>query len=173
LSLPEAVGAIAQILNEENVATPGALLAPVEHRLNPPSPVASLSGSSPEGRAGGHAGRDSRERPALPPGDGSVSRSMQKILDALAAFEQLGISPAKRVNVAFFAGYTENGHFNNMVGELRTNGYLDYPSGNMVQLTDTGRAIANASASEIQTLEDLHNTWLRKLSPSEASCCES
>lgn len=98
---------------------------------------------------------------------GAVSRSMQKILDALAAFEQLGISPARRVNVAFFAGYTENGHFNNMVGELRTNGFLDYPSGNMVQLTDAGRAIADADANSIQSLEDLHNTWMRKLSPSE------
>jgi hypothetical protein len=165
LSIPDAVGAIAQIVNES--ATPGALLAPKEHRLNPPSPVASLSGSKPEGRADGHAGRDSRERLAPPSGDGAVSRSMQKILDALAAFEQLGISPAKRVNVAFFAGYTENGHFNNMVGELRTSGYLDYPGGGTIQLTDAGRAIANAAANEIQTLEDLHQVWLRKLSPSE------
>jgi hypothetical protein len=165
LSIPDAVGALAQIVNES--ATPGALLAPTEHRLNPPSPVASLSGSKPEGRSGGHARRDSRERPATLPADGTLSRSQQRILDALAAFEQLGISPAKRVNVAFVAGYTENGHFNNMVGELRTNGYLDYPGGGTVQLTDAGRAIANAAANEIQTLEDLHNTWLRKLSPSE------
>ena len=153
----------------ENVATPGALLAPREHRLNPSSPVASLSGSTPEGRSGGHARRDSRERPAVPSAEsGAVSKSMQRILDALAAFEQLGIAPAKRVNVAFFAGYTENGHFNNMVGELRTNGYLDYPSGNMVQLTDAGRAVANADANSIQSLEDLHHTWYGKLSPSEA-----
>lgn len=168
LSLPDAVGAIAQIINEQNVATPGALLAPVEHRLNPSSPVASLSGNTPERRSDGHARGDGRERPASLPSDGSVSRSQQRILDALAAFEQLGISPAKRVNVAFFAGYTENGHFNNMVGELRTNGFLDYPSGNMVQLTGAGRAIANADSNPIQSLDDLHRTWYSKLSPSEA-----
>jgi hypothetical protein len=96
-----------------------------------------------------------------------MTPSRQRILDALAAFEQLGIRPAKRVNVAFFAGYTENGHFNNMVGDLRTNGFLDYPSGNMVQLTEAGLAAADASSNAIQTLDDLHNTWLKKLSPSE------
>ena len=101
-------------------------------------------------------------------GSGAVSKSMKKILDALAAFEQLGISPAKRVNVAFFAGYTENGHFNNMVGDLRTKGFLDYPGGGTVQLTDAGRAIANADANSIQSLDDLHRTWYGKLSPSEA-----
>jgi hypothetical protein len=92
---------------------------------------------------------------------------MQRILDAAAALEQLGISPAKRINVAFFAGYTENGHFNNMVGSLRTAGLLDYPGGGTIQLTEAGRAAANASANAIQTLDDLHNTWTAKLSPSE------
>src|SRR5205823_169530 len=90
--------AVAAEFKPIEIAKPGALLAPVERGLNPPSPVVSRSGSSPERRAGGHAGRDSRERPAAVLSDGSVSRSMQKILDALAAFEQLGISPAKRVN---------------------------------------------------------------------------
>lgn len=166
LSLPDAIGAIAQILNEE-IAIPGAPM-PTFGRVNPSSPVASPSGTTPERRAGGHAGRDSRERPAPPAaGSGAVSKSMQRILDALAAFEELGISPAKRVNVAFFAGYTENGHFNNMVGELRTNGYLDYPGGGTVQLTDAGRSIAMARGNSIQTLADLHSTWIAKLSPSE------
>jgi hypothetical protein len=73
-----------------------------------------------------------------------VSASQQKILDALALFEQLGISPARRINVAFFAGYTENGHFNNMVGNLRTAGLLDYPQGGYLGLTAEGRAIADA-----------------------------
>lgn len=160
--------AVAAEFKPINVANPGAP-TPMFGRGNPSSPVASLSGSTLEGRSDGHARRDRRESPASQPaGSGAVSKSMQKILDALAAFEQLGISPAKRVNVAFFAGYTENGHFNNMVGELRTNGFLDYPSGNMVQLTDAGRAIANADANSIQSLDDLHNTWRSKLSPSEA-----
>lgn len=96
-----------------------------------------------------------------------VSPSMQKILDAAAALERLGIQPAKRINVAFFAGYTENGHFNNMVGELRTKGLLDYPIGGMVELTDAGRAAASAETHPITSLEDLHTLWLSKVSPSE------
>lgn len=106
-------------------------------------------------------------RPAAEAPEG-VSPSMQRILNALAALEALGIAPAKRVNVAFFAGYTENGHFNNMLGSLRTMGLLDYPSGAMVQLTDAGRAGADAGAGSLSSLEDLHRVWLGKVSPSEA-----
>ena len=97
-----------------------------------------------------------------------VTPSEQKILNALAAYEVLGITPVRRVNVAFFAGYTENGHFNNMVGQLRTNGLLDYPTKGDVALTDAGRALADAGASPIASLEDLHRLWLSKISPSEA-----
>jgi uncharacterized protein len=96
-----------------------------------------------------------------------VSPSEQRVLDALAAFESLGQSPVRRVNLAFFAGYTVNGHFNNMVGKLRTMGLIDYPAGDMVALTDEGRAAANSGEHPITSLEDLHATWLQKLSPSE------
>lgn len=96
-----------------------------------------------------------------------VSPSMQKVLDAAAALERLGIRPAKRINVAFFAGYTENGHFNNMIGELRTKGLLDYPTGGMVELTDAGRSAARAESNPIASLDDLHGMWLSKVSPSE------
>lgn len=96
-----------------------------------------------------------------------VTPSMQRMLNALASFEQLGIRPAKRVNVAFFAGYTENGHFNNMCGTLRTAGLIDYPQGGMLELTDAGRAIADGAAHPIDSLQQLHDTWLSKVSPSE------
>jgi len=108
-----------------------------------------------------------RRRAAAPTVDG-VTKSMQRILDAVAALARLGISPAERIAVAFFAGYTENGHFNNMVGTLRTMGLVDYPQGNMVQLTAAGEAAASPNASPITTLRDLHGIWLSKVSPSEA-----
>jgi hypothetical protein len=102
------------------------------------------------------------------PAPDGVTPAMQRILNAAAALEQLGISPAKRINVAFFAGYTENGHFNNMVGALRTAALIDYPGNGTIVLTDTGRAAADADAQPITSLADLHNIWLSKVSPSEA-----
>ncbi len=101
-------------------------------------------------------------------GNGELAPSERRILNALASFEQLGMTPVVRVNVAFFAGYTENGHFNNMCGRLRTAGYIDYPGGGQLALTDSGREHADAGAHPIATLEQLHDRWLGKLSPSES-----
>jgi hypothetical protein len=100
--------------------------------------------------------------------DVAISKAHQKVLDAIALFERLGLSPVKRINAAFFAGYTENGHFNNLVGTLKTAGLLDYPVGGFVSLTEEGRAIADPDANPIQSHEDLINTWLTKLSGSES-----
>jgi hypothetical protein len=33
-------------------------------------------------------------------------------------------------------GYTENGHFNNMLGHLRTLGIVDYPGNRLIAATD-------------------------------------
>jgi predicted transcriptional regulator len=106
------------------------------------------------------------------PADG-VSKSMQRVLDALAALEALGIAPAPRINAAFFAGYTENGHFNNMLGTLRTMGLLDYPSPAMIGLTDAGRATADASAASFDSLAEMHRVWLGKVSPSEGKLLQA
>jgi len=50
--------------------------------------------------------------------DAGVGKAQQRVLDAITLFERLGMSPVKRINAAFFAGYTENGHFNNLMGSL-------------------------------------------------------
>jgi hypothetical protein len=113
------------------------------------------------------AARPARELPTAAPTAEGVTPSMQRILDALAAFERLGISPVVRVNAAFFAGYTENGHFNNMLGALRTKGLIDYPQGGTIALTDAGRLAAHADAHPIDSLAALHDVWLSKVSPSE------
>ncbi len=68
--------------------------------------------------------------------DTGIRKGEQRILDGLAAFEALGIMAARRPNVAFFAGYSENGHFNNMVGHLRGLGVVHYPSDGLVAATD-------------------------------------
>lgn len=125
----------------------------------PRQPVVPMRALVPTGRA-----------PAAPVhtnGDGPVTPSDRKVLDAIAAFEGLGMPTPKRVNVAFFAGYTEGGRYNNIVGALKSRGLIDYPSGGSLALTDDGRALADGGAS-ITSLAELHATWLGKLPPSEA-----
>jgi hypothetical protein len=96
---------------------------------------------------------------------GDITKSEQKILDAIALANSLGIDQPERIQVAIFAGYTVNGHFNNMVGTLRTKGYVDYPGDGSIVLTEGGNAIA--TPADIRSLEQLHQVWLNKLSPSE------
>lgn len=160
-TLPDAIGELARIVGN------GTAPAPLPMERQAMKRVLEAKRTERPTRVPAHRIGAGLFEPDVELGGFSITRSKQRILDAVAALERLGISPARRVNVAFFAGYTENGHFNNMVGELRTNGLLDYPSGNMMQLTDAGGAIANADANAIQSLDDLHNTWLNKLSASE------
>lgn len=101
-----------------------------------------------------------------------VTKSHQKILDALALMESIG-SPGKRVNVGFFAGYTEGGRYNNLLGELKAMGLIEYPAPAMLALTDAGRAIADAQRNEVRTLDDLHALWLSKLPQSEAKVLQA
>lgn len=103
----------------------------------------------------------------------NVSSSAQKILDALALCEKIGLVNPERINVAYFAGYTVNGHFNNMVGNLRTAGLVDYPSGGRLCLTGDGRTAANANGIAINSLADLHNVVRSKLSAPEGKILDA
>ena len=110
--------------------------------------------------------------PTPPPaanGDGSVSRSQQRILDALAWLEALGLSPAEKTQVALLSDQspTSGGYFNNL-GRLRSNGAVDYPKPGSVALTDHGRSLADTSAAP-QTSEEMHEQLFRRLSGSQAA----
>jgi hypothetical protein len=75
--------------------------------------------------------------------NGSLTRPQQRVLDALAWFEAVGVPQPSKVACAFVAGYTAgSGAINNLFGQLRGAGYLDYPSGGAVALTDAGCALA-------------------------------
>lgn len=67
----------------------------------------------------------------------------QRIVDAIAWWAAAGVEQPTRHQVAFVAGYTVNGHFNNQAGTLRGRGLVDYPIGNALALTDAGAALAN------------------------------
>jgi hypothetical protein len=75
-----------------------------------------------------------------PPGDAQISRAQYKILRALAEFQALGRMPVKKVPLAVFAGVSPNsGSYDNNLGSLRTNGFIDYPQKGFVTFTTAGR----------------------------------
>lgn len=71
-----------------------------------------------------------------------LAKSHARILNALSWWEAAGQKQPQRVQVAMVAGYTVNGHFNNVIGELKGGGYIDYPNGGCLTLTPEGRKIA-------------------------------
>jgi hypothetical protein len=92
--------------------------------------------------------------PPIVPVDG-ISGPEQRIINAIAWLESLGIEKPEQTAVAFLAGYTfGGGGFNNPRGALRTKGLLEY-HGNRIALTELGRAVA-ATPDTPLTTEELH-----------------
>jgi hypothetical protein len=94
------------------------------------------------------ADRGVSRRPAAPPADG-LSSAEQRVLDAVAWWHAAGIAEPTRLQVAMVARYTVNGHFNNLVGGLRTKGLVDYPTSGGILLTDSGRGAANLPEGDL------------------------
>jgi len=89
-------------------------------------------------------------------------RGHKAILDALAWWKMAGIHNPLRQQVAFIANYTVNGHVNNMIRELKSHGYLDYPDGNRLCLTSTGERYADFPTTPT-TRQALHERVRAKL----------
>lgn len=88
----------------------------------------------------------------------------QRILDALARFESLGLRDAAKNNAAVFADQSPSSSgFTNNLGHLRTLGLIQYPTAGRVALTDAGRERANPP-EPIQSVTELHEAWYAKLS---------
>jgi hypothetical protein len=86
----------------------------------------------------------------------------QRILDAIAWMETIGIVESEQVGVAFLAGYTYGGGaFNNPKGKLRSRGLVDYRD-NRIVLTEEGRKLAKIPEAPLNT-EELHNAVLARL----------
>lgn len=69
--------------------------------------------------------------------DADVTAPQQKILDAIASFEPLGLAAISKSVAAVYAGVspTSGGYFNNL-GRLRTLGAIEYPKPGRVVATD-------------------------------------
>ena len=87
--------------------------------------------------------------------DDKLTNPEQRILDAIAWFESIGIFEPRQEAVAFLAGYTfGGGAFNNPRGKLNTRGFVSY-KGKNISLTETGRNFSNSPISPL-TQEELH-----------------
>jgi hypothetical protein len=116
--------------------------------------------------------RMEHSRPPAAPGAATINNALrasditgpeQRILDAIAWMDSIGISEPEQTAVAFLAGYTVGGGgFNNPRGALRTKGLVDYLAGDRIRLTDSGRTFANTPNSALDNAE-LHRRVLDRL----------
>jgi hypothetical protein len=89
---------------------------------------------------------------------------MQRILDAMAWLESVGLFRHKRSIVALLAGYSASSTgFTIPLGLLRKSGLITYPDSETADLTDAGRAAANPEPAPLTT-EELHRKIFAKLS---------
>lgn len=93
----------------------------------------------------------------------SLTGPEQRILDAVAWLEDIGIDEPELVAVAFLAGYRPGGGgFNNPKSKLRTAGHIEYRPGKRACLTESGTALA-VHSDDPPDDEQLHAKVLAKL----------
>ncbi|MGH7782244.1 MAG: ATP-binding protein [Candidatus Binatia bacterium] len=99
----------------------------------------------------------------ITPASEDLSGPEQRILDAIAWMESIGISEPAKEATAFMAGYSPSSSgFTNACGSLRTKGFVIYPAPGAIALTDDGRNKAIAP-DHPPTREELHRKVLEKL----------
>lgn len=176
----EAIDAAAHVLNEASTA-----LA----RAEIPAPAAPVKRSAVGASAGGEraaTGVAPKAPKAPEPAgagepidfpvrlkDSAITPPRQRILDAIAAFEPLGLFFINKSIVAAYARISpKSSGFANNLGAMRSAGYIDYPSGGMVCLTELGRSKA-APAESIHRLSQLHEAWVQLLPKPRAAIIEA
>jgi hypothetical protein len=100
--------------------------------------------------------------PRRGPATGDLTGPEQRIIDAIAWLESLGVETPEQTAVAFLAGYTiGGGAFNNPRGRLHQRGFIKYV-GNGLRLTEEGTAHANLPETPLTT-EQLQRAVLDRL----------
>jgi hypothetical protein len=93
---------------------------------------------------------------------GELKGPEQRIIDAIAWLESIGIDTPEQTAVAFLADYTYGGGaFNNPRGSLRVKGLIEY-AGDCLRLTSKGRGFARRIDAPLTTKE-LHGAIMRRL----------
>lgn len=94
-----------------------------------------------------------RAEPSNGNGDTRLNGPQQRILDACAWLESIGVAEPKQTAVAFLSGYTVGGGaFNNPRGALRQMGLIDY-RGESIVLTEAGRELARTPEASLNSEE--------------------
>lgn len=101
--------------------------------------------------------------------DASLSNSQLKVLSRLVELlECTGQSSVKKEQLAAWSEYSPtSGGYNNLLGSLRSAGYIDYPQPGMVHITDAGRAIAQPENIPVSS-DEMRERAKRVLNGSEA-----
>ncbi len=103
----------------------------------------------------------SRAKPAAPPSDGALDRSLQKIVDSIRWWNVLGIPAPSHAQAAFVAGYShKSGTWATYLSRLRSMGFIE-GRGDLA-LTDAGAGAANEPETP-PTGDHLRTTVLNKL----------
>lgn len=108
-------------------------------------------------------------------GGGGTTEPEQRILDALAWYEALGIRAPSKIAVGFLSGYRVNkklgGNYGKSLGRLRAEGLIDYPGAGAVSLTDEGHSLARDPGID-HTNEAFRQTIFARLEPAEVRILE-
>ncbi len=95
-----------------------------------------------------------------------ISGSEQRLLDAIAWFESIGVNEPLHTAVAFVAGYSvTSGGYKNPRSSLRVKGHVEY-RGDAIALSETGRTLASFP-DVAPTTEDLHEKVMKILDTPE------
>jgi hypothetical protein len=158
---------------EQACARLQAVIAGVDEGWMPPDPAAatlSVAVARPDTRTSvpsmGGAGRTSPTEPAPPKerkqrAPGELAQKQQAMLDALRHHHDN--APMTKAQLGVLVGIAaENRIFRMHLSTLRALGLVEDPDGSNVQLTAAGVERAH-SAQAVQTKDELHQLWLRKL----------
>ena len=83
---------------------------------------------------------------AKPSNGDAITGPEQRILNAIAWLEGIGVEAPEQPAVAFLAGYSYGGGaYNNPRGRMNMRGFVEYVPGNRIRLTEAGRQMAEAT----------------------------
>lgn len=158
--------AVADVLGEPSTRLPESVNPP-----SPPRPARSSPTTVIEKRAAKLTAPLARTKPADNiAADSTLTGMEQRILNALAWWEAIGVGTPKKHNVGFVAGYRVSkkigGAFGSALGALTERGLIVYPMPSCAALTGEGRRYAVAPEHP-PTTEGLHDVIFDKLDAME------